>query len=285
MMKRSVFPVLVGAGLSLAAAQASRADLVIYYNFNNLTNGTTGNLSENQIVQNAGTLGTAPSMFHTGTDAGGFGQVVPSGIPGNNGGQALRLRPAGDGSQLTGAPYVETNISGISAGVTPGSPYTAMAWVNFDNETGDNMIFGQSFSGNTLHNGTRNGNLHSGHWGDDIGPDQGITIKPGTGAWHHVAYTNDTAGTQQIYLDGNLVASGATGTGGGMDSGQTLAIGTANNGGSFSGLLDEVRVYNTLLTGTQIQQAMNATVPEPTTAAVLALGAAGLAMSRRRRAR
>src|SRR5436189_398996 len=151
MKKRSVLPVLVGAGISLAAAQAARADLVIYYNFNDLTNGTSGNLSDNQIVSNTGSI-AAPAFFRTGTDVGGFGQVVPSGVPGGKGGNALRLKPAGDGSQLTGAPFVETNITGINASVTPGTPYTAMAWVNFDNENGDNMIFGQSFSGNTLHN-------------------------------------------------------------------------------------------------------------------------------------
>jgi hypothetical protein len=163
-----------------------------------------------------------------------------------------------------------------------------MAWVNFASTAGDNMIFGQDGTnaangGAVLHLGTRNGNLHSGHWADDIGPDQGISVPPGAG-WHHVAYTNDgAAGNQSIYLDGNLVVGpGAPGTAGAMDTSQLLRIGTANNGGSFSGMLDEVKIFNTQLSVTEIQAAM--AVPEPTTITAVIVGGLGLLMTRRRRA-
>src|SRR5258705_232776 len=98
-------------------------------------------------------------------------------------------------------------------------------------------------------NGLSQGNLANGASINDVGPDQGVNVDPGTAAWHHVAYTNDgAAGNQAIYLDGVQVAGvgvappnnvSAPGTGGGMDVNQNIFIGTANNGGSFSGQLDE----------------------------------------------
>jgi hypothetical protein len=67
-----------------------------------------------------------------------------------------------------------------------------------------------------------------------------------------------------------------------MDTTHNLLIGTANNGGSFAGQLDEVKVFNTQLSVTEIQAAM--AVPEPTSIAAVLVGGISLLMTRRRRA-
>lgn len=84
------------------------------------------------------------------------------------------------------------------------------------------------------------------------------------GNWHHVVLTRDhLAGTYGIYIDGALNASGAIATG---------TIGTAfsslgrieDTGGSpeyLDGQLDEVRIYDQVLSAAQVTEAMNATRP------------------------
>ena len=285
MAMRSKVLMAAAAAALLGAAQTSRAqDAIIYYNFEDLAPGAqTGGTT----VNNSGT-GATDGTLNLGTVAGGTATAVASGVPApfGPGGQALQLTPAADANQLAQAPHILTGETLAALGITSTTPYTAMAWANFANATGDNMIFGQATggpNGETLHNGSRNGNLHSGHWADDIGPDQGVNVSSQPGTWHHVAYTNDATGAQSIYFDGNLVAGpGAVGAVGGMPINNLLAIGTANNGGSFNGILDEVKVFNRLLSEAEIEQQM--VVPEPTGIAVLAAAAGmGLACRRRRR--
>ena len=44
-----------------------------------------------------------------------------------------------------------------------------MAWINFDNKSGDNMVFGQAVGSPVLHQGARDGQYYMAHWGNDIG--------------------------------------------------------------------------------------------------------------------
>jgi len=288
-MKRvTLAGVLFGATFALAPAQSANANLVVYYDFNSLNNGA---LAQGQGINNKGTGGTV-GLVQLGTTPGNVANIVTSGVPGGNGGKALQLTPNGDGLQNSQPAYIDTNFTAATLKMTSGTPYTAMAWVNFANNVGDNMIFGGNGDiangGQVLHDGSRNGFLHSGHWGDDLGPDQGVSVDSKPGTWHHVAYTNDAVGNQSIYYDGQLVAGpgGSNGTGGAMDNNVNVLIGSANNGGSFNGQLDEIKIFDTLLSQGEINAAMQvAAAPEPGTAGVIAI--AGLmfgGLSRRRRA-
>ncbi len=257
---------------------ASAAQL-IYYNFDSLPLGQIG---ANISVPNSGTLGGNGTL--TNGSGGGFASVVASGA-GAGSGRAVRFAPAADGDQNGVAPHIGTLSTLSSLSITAGTAYTVMAWAQFDSAVGDNMIFGQDGAaalpgGQSLHHGTRNGIVQHGHWGDDVGPDQGITVAPGTGSWHHLAYTNDIAGLQEIWLDGVMVASGGAGTGGAFDANQDLWIGTSNNGGSLNGIVDEIKVFDTLLSGAEIRAAM--VIPETGASALLALSFAGLLLRRRR---
>jgi len=276
-------PALFGFGLALVPFQTSQASLLLYYSFDNEVLGAVTN---GETISNFGTLGT-PGTFSLGSGAGNAANFITSGIPAGfgNSGRAIQFIQGSDGYARTEAANIATSFLPTALSLTPSTAYTAMAWVNFANATGDNMVFGQNgVDGNTptLHLGSRGGSLHSGHWGDDLGPDQGFAVNSLPGTWHHVAYTNDTAGTQQIYFDGNLVVGpGATGTGGSMDLSQLVLIGSSNNGGSFNGMVDEVKVFNTVLTPAEIQSARTV-VPEPASIALLAIG--GGLFARRRRA-
>lgn len=272
---------LLGAVLSLAAISPASAALVIHYSFNG---NSLGALTGGETIDNV--AGATEGTFTAGTVAGGSASIVSY-----SGGKALKLTPGADNAEVGGAPHVATGFTASAAGITGSTAYTAMAWVNFLNATGDNMIFGSSDGATpALHNGSRNGTIHSGHWGDDLGPDQ-IPAGPDRdklnsmpGSWHHVAYTNDANNAQSMYFDAVLVAGPAAGGPtaiGGMNILAPLVIGTSRNGGSFNGLLDEVRVYNTTLTLAEIRAASG--IPEPGTTSLVALiGLSGLMMRRRR---
>jgi hypothetical protein len=82
--------------------------------------------------------------------------------------------------------------------------------------------------------------------------------------WTHIAvtYTNAAAGTMQFYING--VPSGAAVTGTGLIANTNGAIRIGGNNSSlnefFSGLIDEVRVYNRALSAAEITTDMNAAI-------------------------
>jgi hypothetical protein len=81
------------------------------------------------------------------------------------------------------------------------------------------------------------------------------------GQWHHVAITrNATSGAVQIYIDGVLNASTTLGTGAKSSAFKSIGQlsidaqdGTTRTGGNyFNGQLDEVRVYNQVITSSEV---------------------------------
>jgi hypothetical protein len=89
-----------------------------------------------------------------------------------------------------------------------------------------------------------------------------------------------------IYIDGDL--RGASTDSDSMNIANDLLIGTNHNGDpgsptlNYTGLIDEVAIYGTVLSEAQIDNhILLASVPEPATASMLLLGVAGLAARRR----
>jgi hypothetical protein len=98
--------------------------------------------------------------------------------------------------------------------------------------------------------------------GDDYSTKSTAPINSGT--WRHVVLTRDhTAGEFNIYIDGNLNTSGPIA--GGIIGTGFASIGriedTAGSPEYFDGDLDEVRIYDTVLTETQAATVMNQTHP------------------------
>ena len=68
------------------------------------------------------------------------------------------------------------------------------------------------------------------------------------GTWHHLAFTNEAGtGEQEIFVDGVSLGVGGVGNGATSVATQSLLIGTSENGGAFTGLVDEIKIFDTRL--------------------------------------
>jgi len=83
-----------------------------------------------------------------------------------------------------------------------------------------------------------------------------------TAGWHHLAGVRDVPANRfELYVDGAMVASKTPTVLGPIDSDVQTVIGTMNPsllGENFSGLIDEVEIFNRGLTQTEIQAIVNA---------------------------
>lgn len=291
-MKRThkkLLPLAGLAGFVIAATSASAATTayrnlvlgdnpIVYYEFDE-TIGTTAANSATTGATYTGTFNTAGGSISVGQSS--FAQ----------GGTAYDF-----GGGFIGA---------ASALTSSLSEWSVEAWVNYDSA--------KSSASNFLSN-------DQGGWNNDvligIGPEAGNEVpggsvgvvqqgSPGTtrdaaggllGAdtWHHVVLTGSTtAGEMAVYIDGVLAGSdtdlvnGATFNGADGFGTANLTIGAARpnsaNAGyrPYDGLLDELAIYDSVLTPAQISSHANATIPEPGSTLLLALGS--LVLMRRRR--
>ena len=91
----------------------------------------------------------------------------------------------------------------------------------------------------------------------------GIQAPVSAGEWHHLAATLDTT-AMQVYVDGQLAASASGGVL--LDESRSFVIGARSDaggaGGYFSGRLDEVGYFNTVLTPEDIQLIMSSGLTE-----------------------
>jgi len=136
------------------------------------------------------------------------------------------------------------------AGGVDTASYTMAAWIKPDAASlaGDRFFFGQSSQG--IHNGLRNnGRLHQAHWGNDH---YANTILNDTD-WVHATFVYDgAADLGTIYLNGTA-DSDPTAKASPNGSGN-LIIGGRNGGQAwYNGLIDDVAVWNSILTDVQIQ--------------------------------
>lgn len=269
------------AAVQLLPASAQGARL-LYYTFE------TGAATNGAAVPNLGTTGTAGSIVDNGASPNvsygtGFSGTV-GGIGTVNTGRAIRLQQGSDSNDVANDAWINTNQQSQALAATSGA-YTMMAWVKLDSVAGDNMVFGQNNGNNSqLHNGFRNANPHQGHWGNDT--TAGATVD--TTSWRHIAFTFDASvggGTQTIYLDGVQVATAGT-KAAAPNPTLNLIIGQMEgNNGNYNGFLDEVKIFDTVLSQAQIQSEAASVVPEPAAVGTLGLAATGLFARRRRRSR
>jgi VCBS repeat-containing protein len=237
----------------------SNANLVNWWNFNE--GGSSQTIASAGSLADSGTLGST-----AGVDA-----ADPTWTTGYVGGAALSFDGAGD--------YVETSSTDLKTA----SNFTLSAWFQTDTTTGAHHILWAGYpGGNGYGNGgsttpaTSEMSLSIGSYtaaydnkivfflGYDVPPADPNSIFivssstfTDTAAWHHVAVSvSDVGGgvmSASLYVDGQLEGTDV-GTENDRSSWGALRIGAPGDGSrSFDGKIDEVRIYNTPLSGAQVQ--------------------------------
>lgn len=125
--------------------------------------------------------------------------------------------------------------------------YTFAAWIYLPSTAGNFAIFGSSNPGGPYWR-VANGGLQA----------QGCANgSVGAGAWHHLVYAvNNSTGASKIYVDGGLNAS----CNGSVQSYtySNLQLGVRQNSiDYFNGFIDDVRIYNRVLSATEIAAQYN----------------------------
>jgi len=148
-------------------------------------------------------------------------------------------------------------------------------WIKTDTITGSNaVILGPPImsTGNLAVDIRRNTNTIQVYVGIGVGGTWGLSLVStsvlAVGVWCHIALTLDRDGNGVIYVNGSADATGAMNpTYSGTDitgGGQNLQIGGGNDG-DFEGNIDEVAIFNSVLSSSNISQIYNGGTPSDLT--------------------
>ncbi|NOU70918.1 hypothetical protein GC098_05650, partial [Paenibacillus sp. LMG 31458] len=108
---------------------------------------------------------------------------------------------------------------------------------------------------------TGGGQARVAYWPNGSSSNQSLSFPwtYGDNKWHHYVASYDHALGLKVYVDGNLVASNATNLGSLPIVTNKIVLGANESGGeAYNGLLDDVRVFNGMLSQDQVTQLMNA---------------------------
>jgi hypothetical protein len=155
-------------------------------------------------------------------------------------GQALDFDGAND--------YIETNS------ITFGSAFSFSFWFKDDGTAnGDDLV---SWSAFRFCNRTVSGGDFELQCSPNSSPGAvtSTTVVFGDGEWHHAVFTA-TAGSQSLYIDGVLEDTGSAAMD--TDNATVRLAGKDFDGETFNGKLDDVRVYNRVLTASEAKQLYN----------------------------
>jgi hypothetical protein len=135
---------------------------------------------------------------------------------------------------------------------------TISAWVSTSNWNGTGVIVRKRVAANVGYQIYIQGGAFNFHFGTLA---TGVSLPAlASNTWHHFVVTADGA-NHNWYLDGVLIGSAATTTAAGDSSALDLSFGgvvSAQGGGQdFSGSIDDVAIWSTALTSTQIQTIYN----------------------------
>ena len=132
----------IAIGLAIGAS-AQAANLIVY----DFESEAAGALADATSIANAGTSGANGTVAGA---AGGTATIVTGAGPGGLTTNYLSLTPANDGSEGIAAPHISTGGTIASLNVGGDKAYTFATWVRYNNQTGDNMVFGGN-NGDVLH--------------------------------------------------------------------------------------------------------------------------------------
>ena len=163
----------------------------------------------------------------------------------------------GMGLLLQGGAYI--GLLGAINGLPSGNAsYSFSAWIKPDgllSDVGGIVAYGENDIGksNSLRLDGFSGIWH--YWyANDFGFQASDSL---VGNWNHIASTYDAiSGIRNLYLNGQLMNSNSPSSPP-IFSSSNLMIGKTTNDSPFSGLIDEVAIFDTALSQAQIRQVMN----------------------------
>ena len=272
LVQSSLITVAALAGLSAVSARADYVSTVESFNplgywrftstsqANSSVNGYTGTFNGSAAV---GASGSGPTL---------------AGHPGN---ADLNLTANGSSTSPNPNSYVSTDLTGQI-----NQSGTMVAWINMaelPSVAGRYFyIAGESQYANDFDLQIQNDNLlyfYTEAGGHVVAPTAFTSAD--LNQWIFVAATFTANSSRDLYINGVQVASNTPGGHSLNSAAFNIGESTVFPGRWFNGGIDEVAVYNTQLSSTDIQQIYNSAIPEPTTLGLLAIGGLGLLMRRR----
>ncbi|MDH6254369.1 hypothetical protein M2347_004096 [Chryseobacterium sp. H1D6B] len=162
---------------------------------------------------------------------------------------------------------VALDFDGVNDYVSCGSilplSYTKEAWIYVKSLNSQNNIIsgGDSDGLHAFWIPNSSGKLSAGHNGDWYAVEDSVPLSINT--WHHVAVTYDTAATtMKLYKDGQLISTNIDVDP--VDGGNMVRLGAFNDAAnSFTGTIDEVRIWNRALSPSEITNHMNCELSGP----------------------
>jgi len=262
------------------------------------TNPNDGTWEEWRPVTNETTVDSLNSSYQYNTTDTGLTSYWPmdetsgtsvADVKGSNGGTATgTLVNDGQFAKARGFNGTSDYVNVGNVARTQGSTYSVEFWAKKDTATSIPAVYSEntpaSWSTNLFiiyygdSSGTYNGGIRV-WYRDGAGTGGSIITYPvnvADGRWHHVVFTQSSTSSRTLYLDGVVIGTDTVAK-------NTLSvtnayIGAANNNGTmqqfFNGSLDEMRVYNTALSASTIQQhfiegSTNANTLRPSTNTVI----------------
>ncbi len=261
-------------GLILAIAGIAQAELVGQWTFD----GVTGLEDSSANPAANGALYGGASLVTAATPMGGSGNKVLQVVKGNNTAQRFQVADPGTGSK-----FDLTNAATIALWV-----YLDPTFENPNNSdplplvnNAEGLVWKDQSSSWALGNNGQQYKMRVAEWGTGVGQN-GPSTEAGNlyGQWYHLAFTYDGS-VAKIYINGDEVLTRNTSITFNQDNLPVTIGGRSQNGYSITGMVDDVRIYNTALSQSDIQAMMTPT-PEPATMSLLVIGGLAALIRRKR---
>lgn len=211
----------------------------------------------------APTAQSLPLMVNSGSLApNANGQYQPGCLPGMPGVPFPAFGPNNYACQFTGSSFID--CPGTFLDIT--GPLTLLAWVNAGPANGSLQSIVSKGAGSYYLQMDGSGLPHFADGnqpsGDLVGPN-----RIDDGQWHQLAGVYDAAGSEFLYVDGQLAASTGGATAPVVGDDLDVWIGDAPDAPgveSLTGLVDEVAMFTTALSAVQVQQLYSIATNAPT---------------------